>query len=67
MSTPNILDSFRLDGKVALVTGAASGLGAAIAIALAQAGAEVAVHGNRRAATADGKIRTCHRRSLSRP
>ncbi len=51
MSTPNILDSFRLDGKVALVTGAASGLGAAIAIALAQAGATVAVHGNRRAAT----------------
>jgi 2-deoxy-D-gluconate 3-dehydrogenase len=50
MSTPNILDLFRLDGKVALVTGAASGLGAAIAIALAQAGADVAVHGNRRPA-----------------
>jgi len=47
----NILDTFRLDGKVALVTGAASGLGAAIAIALAQAGAAVACHGNRRAAT----------------
>jgi 2-deoxy-D-gluconate 3-dehydrogenase len=47
----NILDLFRLDGKVALVTGAASGLGAAMAQALAQAGAEVAVHGNRRAAT----------------
>jgi 2-deoxy-D-gluconate 3-dehydrogenase len=47
----NILDSFRLDGKVALVTGSASGLGAAIAIALAQAGATVACHGNRRAAT----------------
>jgi len=46
----NILDLFRLDGKVALITGAASGLGAAIATALAQAGAEVAVHGNRRAA-----------------
>jgi 2-dehydro-3-deoxy-D-gluconate 5-dehydrogenase len=47
----NILDLFRLDNKVALVTGAASGLGAAIANGLAQAGATVAVHGNRRAAT----------------
>lgn len=47
----NILDSFRLDNKVALVTGSASGLGAAIAVALAQAGATVACHGNRRAAT----------------
>ncbi len=44
-------DLFRLDGKVALVTGSASGLGAAIALALAQAGASVATHGNRRPAT----------------
>src|ERR1700758_5414038 len=50
-SSTNILDSFRLDNKVALVTGSASGLGAAVAIALAQAGAQVASHGNRRAAT----------------
>ncbi|HEX4153982.1 MAG TPA: glucose 1-dehydrogenase [Acidobacteriaceae bacterium] len=49
--SPNILDQFRLDGRTALVTGAASGLGAAIALALAQAGARVAVHGNRRPAT----------------
>ncbi|HVF30834.1 MAG TPA: 2-dehydro-3-deoxy-D-gluconate 5-dehydrogenase KduD [Pyrinomonadaceae bacterium] len=39
-----ILDKFKLDGKVALVTGASSGLGQAIAIALAEAGAEVACH-----------------------
>ena len=37
---------FRLDDRVALVTGASTGLGAAIAIALGEAGARVAVHGN---------------------
>ncbi|HKB68498.1 MAG TPA: 2-dehydro-3-deoxy-D-gluconate 5-dehydrogenase KduD [Pyrinomonadaceae bacterium] len=41
-----IIDAFKLDGKVALVTGASTGLGAAIAIALAEAGADVACHGN---------------------
>ncbi len=49
-NTSNALDLFRLDNKVALITGAASGLGAAIATALSQAGAAVAVHGNRRPA-----------------
>ena len=39
----NVLDLFKLDGKVALVTGAATGLGAAIAVALARAGADVAI------------------------
>ena len=43
-----ILDKFRLEGKVALVTGASAGLGAAIAVALAEAGADVACHGNSR-------------------
>jgi len=46
-----VLDLFRLDNKVALVTGSASGLGAAIAMALSQAGASVACHGNRRTAS----------------
>ena len=42
-----ILDSFRLTGKNALVTGSSRGMGAAIAIALAQAGAHVAVHASK--------------------
>jgi NAD(P)-dependent dehydrogenase (short-subunit alcohol dehydrogenase family) len=36
-----ILDKFRLDGKTALVTGASRGIGRAIAIAYAEAGADV--------------------------
>lgn len=42
MSTP---DPFRLDGRVALVTGATGGLGGAMAAALASAGADVVCHG----------------------
>jgi len=38
-----ILSSFKLDGKVALVTGAAQGLGQALALGLAEAGADVAI------------------------
>ena len=39
----SILDSFSLDGKVAIVTGASSGLGVAFAKGLAEAGADVAI------------------------
>jgi|SRR5579883_249434 2-deoxy-D-gluconate 3-dehydrogenase len=61
-----ILDRFRLDGKTALVTGSASGLGAAIAVALAEAGASVACHGNRRSADATAKqIQTMGQKSQS--
>jgi 2-deoxy-D-gluconate 3-dehydrogenase len=36
-----ILDRFRLDGKIALVTGCARGIGKAVALAFAQAGADI--------------------------
>lgn len=42
-----VLDRFRLDGKVALVTGASSGLGVACAQALAEAGADVVLGARR--------------------
>ncbi|MEV7504878.1 glucose 1-dehydrogenase [Streptomyces sp. NPDC093018] len=44
----SVLDRFRLDGRVAVVTGASSGLGIAFATAVAEAGADV-VLGARRA------------------
>ena len=40
MEATTLIDSFRVDGKVAVVTGAGSGIGRASALALAGAGAE---------------------------
>jgi NAD(P)-dependent dehydrogenase (short-subunit alcohol dehydrogenase family) len=38
-----VLDAFRLDGKVAVVTGGSRGIGAALVVALREAGAEVVI------------------------
>jgi NAD(P)-dependent dehydrogenase (short-subunit alcohol dehydrogenase family) len=43
----SVLDLFRLDGKVAIITGASSGLGAGFAVSLAEAGADIVLAARR--------------------
>jgi 2-deoxy-D-gluconate 3-dehydrogenase len=57
-----ILDSFNLDGQVALVTGATRGLGQAAAIALAEAGADIALLDRTDASGTAEQIRALGRR-----
>src|SRR5437763_9811134 len=62
-----VLDLFQLHGKVAVVTGASSGLGVAVARALAEAGADVALGARRVDRLADtGKlVEAAGRRALA--
>ena len=63
-----VLDRFRLDNKVAIVTGASSGLGVGFAVALAEAGADVALAARRvdRLATVALSVEAAGRRAITR-
>jgi len=63
----DVLSLFRLDGKVAIVTGASRGLGAALAVALAEAGADVALVARGDLATTAAAVRATGRRALEIP
>ena len=65
----NVLDRFKLNDQVCLVTGASRGLGRAIALALAEAGAEVVVTARSQAALEEtaAAIRQQGRRALAIP
>jgi len=62
-----LLDAFRLDGKVAIVTAASRGIGAACAAALAECGADVAVAARTASALEEvaGKVRSFGRRAVT--
>lgn len=60
-----ILDQFRLDDKVALVTGAGRGLGQAMSVALAEAGADIAGLGSGSLENTATRVRALGRRFLS--
>ncbi len=62
-----VLDKFRLDGRVAIVTGASSGLGVAFAQALAEAGADVALGARRveRLEKTKGLVEATGRRAIA--
>jgi NAD(P)-dependent dehydrogenase (short-subunit alcohol dehydrogenase family) len=65
----SVLDMFRLDGKVAIVTGASSGLGVAFAQALAEAGADVALGARRveKLEQTKGLVEAAGRRAITVP
>lgn len=60
-----ILEQFKLDGKVAIITGARSGLGQGMALGLAQAGADIVGVGSRPMPETQEKVEVLGRKFMS--
>ena len=69
MAAMNLLDRFRLDGRVAIVTGASRGIGAVSAVALAEVGADVVIAARTKETLADvvSRVEALGRRAVAVP
>src|ERR1035437_2742544 len=61
----SILDSFKLNGKTALVTGASRGLGQGMALALAEAGADIVAVATRPAVDTKKQVEALGRKCVA--
>ena len=69
VARPSVLNLFRLDGRAAVVTGSGRGIGRAVALAFADAAADVVITARRKHQVAAGaaEVRERGRRALEIP